>query len=79
MFQRRDGPFDYLDPQGNALRPGEYFVFVITPDLPVIAIRPEILSRYVDRAVPVSLKASQDIKMELIAIEDHPLAPAGNQ
>ena len=75
IFQRREGPFRLLSPQGNVLEPGEYFVFVVQPDLPVIAIRPEIVSRYVDRAIRVSLKAGQDIKLELPAIEDHPLAP----
>jgi len=81
IYQRQEGPFELLDvgSPGMALRPGNYFVFVVTPDLPVVAIRPQILSGYASWATPVSLKAGQDLKLELKAVDIYPLAPARRQ
>jgi hypothetical protein len=74
LFQRPEGPYWILSPQGNRVPPGDYFVLVLQPELPLFAIRPEILSRYADHAVRVSLKPGQDLKLEVVALEAYPLA-----
>lgn len=68
--QPEDGERAYRYPS-----PGDYFAFVLQPDLPLVAIRHEILARYMDGAVRISVKPGEEIRMQLVALEDHPLTP----
>jgi hypothetical protein len=75
VFRQAQGPYSVLRQDANALDPGEYFVLVLQPDLPLFAIRRDIISRYMGRAVPISLKPGDNLKIEVVAVEAHPLAP----
>jgi hypothetical protein len=54
--------------------PGDYLLVALTPALPKVAVRPEILEQYVGRAIPVRLDTQKKLDMEVVAIEDHPLS-----
>jgi len=65
---------DPRTPEYHAYLPGKYLLFALTPALPAPAFRAGLLAQYADRAVPVTLTPGETLRMELTAIEDHPLA-----
>jgi 5-hydroxyisourate hydrolase-like protein (transthyretin family) len=79
LMQKQDGryvvkDFDPRVAERYPFKPGKYLLLALTPPLPRLAFRREILEQYADRAVPVTLTAGETLKVEVVAIEDHPLA-----
>jgi hypothetical protein len=65
---------DPHNPNAYSFLPGQYLLLALTPALPLAAFRAEFLEQYADRALPVTLTAGETLKVEVVAIEDHPLA-----
>jgi hypothetical protein len=79
LMQKQEGryvvkDFDSRVAERYPFKPGKYLLLALTPALPRLAFRREILEQYADRAVPVTLTAGETLKVEVVAIEDHPLA-----
>lgn len=54
--------------------PGQYLLLALTPALPRIAFEAGLLEQYASRATPITLSAGETLKVEVAAIEAHPLA-----
>jgi hypothetical protein len=61
-------------PEQYSFEPGQYLLVALTPALPRVALRPELFEQYANRAVPVTLTGGEALGLEVVAIEDHPLA-----
>jgi hypothetical protein len=75
MFSRPEGPYSRWSIYDSAIAPGDYYLLLLPPDLLYLAIRPDIVSRYMDHAVRVSLSPGQSLKIEAPVVVGHPLAP----
>jgi hypothetical protein len=75
MFSRPEGPYSRWSIYDSAIAPGDYYLLLLPPDLLYLAIRPDIVSRYMDHAVRVSLSPGQSFKVEAPVVVGHPLAP----
>jgi hypothetical protein len=75
MFSRPEGPYSGWSIYDSAIAPGDYYLLLLPPDLLYLAIRPDIVSRYMDHAVRVSLSPGQSFKVEAPVVVGHPLAP----
>jgi hypothetical protein len=75
VFSKPDGPYLLRGVWDSAIPPGDYRILLLPSQLPKFAIRADIISRYLDRAVQVSLSPGQTLKVEVPVLQVYPLAP----
>ena len=79
LMQKQGARYIVMDidprtPERYDFVPGQYLLVALTPALPRIAFRREVFEPYAGRATPITLTAGETLAIELVAIEDHPLA-----